>query len=134
VVLRDDFLSDRYYPDRRGEPFLIAGPCVIESEEHALFMAEVIKGVTRSLQLPFYLKRLTIKPTARRFVLSWSRLGGRPAHPKKVKDEVTCPILTPTYTDADVAKVAEVADILQTGVSLPSDRLGRGRSHDRARW
>ncbi len=39
-----------------GGLFLIAGPCVIESEEHALFMAEVIKGVTRSLNFPFIFK------------------------------------------------------------------------------
>ncbi len=39
-----------------GNLFLIAGPCVIESEEHALFMAEVIKGVTRSLNFPFIFK------------------------------------------------------------------------------
>ena len=39
-----------------GTLFLIAGPCVIEGEEHALFMAEVIKGVTRSLNFPFIFK------------------------------------------------------------------------------
>ena len=39
-----------------GNLFLIAGPCVIESEKHALFMAEVIKGVTRSLNVPFIFK------------------------------------------------------------------------------
>ncbi len=39
-----------------GTLFLIAGPCVIESEKHAIFMAEVIKGVTRSLNIPFIFK------------------------------------------------------------------------------
>jgi len=39
-----------------GNLFLIAGPCVIESEKHAIFMAEVIKGVTRSLNFPFIFK------------------------------------------------------------------------------
>jgi len=39
-----------------GDLFLIAGPCVIESEKHALFMAEVIKGITRSLNVPFIFK------------------------------------------------------------------------------
>ena len=39
-----------------GQLFLIAGPCVIESEKHALYMAEVIKGVTRSLKVPFIFK------------------------------------------------------------------------------
>ena len=36
--------------------FLIAGPCVIESEEHAIRMAEIIKGVTRALGFPFIFK------------------------------------------------------------------------------
>ena len=39
-----------------GGLFLIAGPCVIESEEHALRMAEIIKGVVRSLNFPFIFK------------------------------------------------------------------------------
>ena len=39
-----------------GDLFLIAGPCVIESEEHAIRMAEIIKGVTRALSIPFIFK------------------------------------------------------------------------------
>ena len=39
-----------------GNLFLIAGPCVIESEDHAIRMAEIIKGVTRSLNFPFIFK------------------------------------------------------------------------------
>ena len=37
-----------------GNLFLIAGPCVIESEEHAIRMAEIVKGVTRSLEFPIH--------------------------------------------------------------------------------
>src|SRR5260370_30366299 len=39
-----------------GDLFLIAGPCVIESEGHALRMAEIVKGVARSLNFPFIFK------------------------------------------------------------------------------
>ena len=39
-----------------GNLFLIAGPCVIESEEHAIRMAEIIKGVARALGFPFIFK------------------------------------------------------------------------------
>ncbi|MGE5203977.1 MAG: 3-deoxy-8-phosphooctulonate synthase, partial [Chlamydiota bacterium] len=39
-----------------GELFLIAGPCVIESEEHAIKMAEAIAGVARALRLPYIFK------------------------------------------------------------------------------
>jgi 2-dehydro-3-deoxyphosphooctonate aldolase (KDO 8-P synthase) len=97
-----------------GGLFLIAGPCVIESEEHALFMAEVIKGVTRSLNFPFIFKASYDK--ANRTSMKSYRGPGLTEGLrilKKVKDEVHVPVLTDVHETADVAKVAEVADILQ---------------------
>ena len=97
-----------------GGLFLIAGPCVIESEKHALFMAEVIKGVTRSLNFPFIFKASYDK--ANRTSLRSFRGPGLVEGLrilKKVKDEVHVPILTDVHETADVPKVAEVADILQ---------------------
>ena len=97
-----------------GGLFLIAGPCVIESEEHALFMAEVIKGVTRALNLPFIFKASYDKAnrtSMRSFRGPGLAEGLRIL--KKVKDEVHIPVLTDVHETADVAKVAEVADILQ---------------------
>src|SRR3954449_11510089 len=97
-----------------GTLFLIAGPCVIESEKHALFMAEVIKGVTRSLNFPFIFKasydkanRTSIRSYRGPGLVEGLRIL------KKVKDEVHVPILTDVHETADVAKVAEVADVLQ---------------------
>jgi len=97
-----------------GGLFLIAGPCVIESEEHALFMAEVIKGVTRSLNFPFIFKASYDKAN-RTSIRSFRGPGLNEGLRilKKVKDEVHLPILTDVHEAADVAKVAEVADILQ---------------------
>ena len=97
-----------------GGLFLIAGPCVIESEEHAMFMAEVIKGVTRSLNFPFIFKASYDKAnrtSMRSFRGPGLAEGLRIL--KKVKDEVHVPILTDVHETADVPKVAEVADILQ---------------------
>ena len=97
-----------------GDLFLIAGPCVIESEEHALFMAEVIKGVTRSLNLPFIFKasydkanRTSIRSFRGPGLVEGLRIL------KKVKDQVHVPVLTDVHEAKDVAKVAEVADVLQ---------------------
>jgi 2-dehydro-3-deoxyphosphooctonate aldolase (KDO 8-P synthase) len=97
-----------------GNLFLIAGPCVIESEEHAIRMAEIIKGVTRSLNVPFIFKasydkanRTSIKSYRGPGLAEGLRIL------KKVKDEVHVPVLTDVHETADVAKVAEVADILQ---------------------
>jgi len=97
-----------------GNLFLIAGPCVIESEKHALFMAEVIKGVTRSLNFPFIFKASYDKAN-RTSIRSYRGPGlVEGLHIlKRVKDEVHVPILTDVHETADVAKVAEVADILQ---------------------
>jgi 2-dehydro-3-deoxyphosphooctonate aldolase (KDO 8-P synthase) len=97
-----------------GGLFLIAGPCVIESEDHAMFMAEVIKGVTRSLNFPFIFKASYDKAnrtSMRSFRGPGLAEGLRIL--KKVKNEVHVPILTDVHETADVAKVAEIADILQ---------------------
>jgi len=97
-----------------GNLFLIAGPCVIESEEHALFMAEVIKGVTRSLNFPFVFKASYDKAN-RTSIRSFRGPGLSEGLRilKKVKDEVHVPVLTDVHDAHDVPKVAEVADILQ---------------------
>ena len=97
-----------------GNLFLIAGPCVIESEKHALFMAEVIKGVTRSLNVPFIFKASYDKAnrtSMRSFRGPGLAEGLRIL--KKVKDEVHVPVLTDVHETADVPKVAEVVDVLQ---------------------
>src|SRR5215471_1266109 len=97
-----------------GSLFLIAGPCVIESEKHAIFMAEVIKGVTRSLNFPFIFKASYDKAN-RTSIRSFRGPGLTEGLRilKKLKDEVHIPVLTDVHEAKDVAKVAEVADVLQ---------------------
>ncbi len=97
-----------------GNLFLIAGPCVIESEEHALRMAEIIKGVTRALGFPFIFKASYDKAN-RTSIRSFRGPGIKEGLRilKKIKDEVQLPVLTDVHEVADVAKVAEVVDVLQ---------------------
>jgi len=97
-----------------GDLFLISGPCVIESEEHALRMAEIIKGVTRSLNFPFIFKASYDKAN-RTSIRSFRGPGMKEGLRilKKVKDEVHIPVLTDVHQVADVAAVAEVVDVLQ---------------------
>src|SRR6202161_3855405 len=97
-----------------GDLFLIAGPCVIESEEHTIRMAEIIKGVTRALNFPFIFKasydkanRTSIRSFRGPGVTEGLRIL------KKVKDQVHMPVLTDVHEVADVAAVAEVVDVLQ---------------------
>src|SRR2546423_1179140 len=97
-----------------GDLFLIAGPCVIESEEHAIRMAEIVKGVARSLNFPFIFKASYDKAN-RTSIRSFRGLGIKEGLRilKKVKDEIHIPILTDVHESADVPEVAKVADVLQ---------------------
>jgi 2-dehydro-3-deoxyphosphooctonate aldolase (KDO 8-P synthase) len=97
-----------------GDLFLIAGPCVIESEEHAIRMAEIIKGVTKSLACPFMFKASYDKAN-RTSIRSFRGPGLKEGLRilKKIKDQLHLPILTDVHETADVGKVAEVADVLQ---------------------
>jgi 2-dehydro-3-deoxyphosphooctonate aldolase (KDO 8-P synthase) len=97
-----------------GNLFLIAGPCVIESEEHAIRMAEIIKGVTRALGFPFIFKASYDKAN-RTSIRSFRGPGIKEGLRilRKIKDNLQLPVLTDIHEVADVAKVAEVVDILQ---------------------
>ena len=97
-----------------GDLFLIAGPCVIDSEEHAIRMAEIIKGVTKSLNFPFIFKASYDKAN-RTSIRSFRGPGLKEGLRilKKIKNELNLPVLTDVHETADVAKVAEVVDVLQ---------------------
>src|ERR1700720_802549 len=97
-----------------GDLFLIAGPCVIESEEHALRMAEIIKGVARSLNFPFIFKASYDKAN-RTSIRSFRGPGLKEGLRilKRVKDEIHIPVLTDVHQVVDVPPVAEVVDVLQ---------------------
>src|SRR5690242_12138704 len=98
-----------------GELFLIAGPCVIESERHALKMAECISGVARALKLPYIFKASYDKAnrtSMRSFRGPGLSEGLRIL--KKIKQlAIEVPVLTDVHEAVDVQRVAEVADVLQ---------------------
>jgi 2-dehydro-3-deoxyphosphooctonate aldolase (KDO 8-P synthase) len=102
-----------------GDLFLIAGPCVIESEEHAIRMAEIIKGVAKSLSFPFIFKASYDKAN-RTSIRSFRGPGLKEGLRilKKIKDELHLPVLTDVHETADVAKVAEIVDVLQVPAFL----------------
>lgn len=94
--------------------FLIAGPCVIESEEHALKMAECISGVAKALKVPYIFKASYDK--ANRTSLKSFRGPGISEGLRilqKVKETVGVPVLTDVHEAVDVQRVAEVVDVLQ---------------------
>ena len=97
-----------------GSLFLIAGPCVIESEEHALKMAECIGGVCKAMGVPYIFKASYDK--ANRTSLASFRGPGLKEGVRilgKVKDTVHVPVLTDVHDAHDVAEVAEAVDVVQ---------------------
>lgn len=99
---------------REGDLFLIAGPCVIESERHALMMGHSIARIADRLDVPYAFKASYDKAnrsSARSFRGIGMDEGLRIL--QRVKDEVGVPVITDIHESEQVAAVAEVADILQ---------------------
>jgi 2-dehydro-3-deoxyphosphooctonate aldolase (KDO 8-P synthase) len=97
-----------------GELFLIAGPCVIESEAHALKMAQSISAIARSKNLPYIFKASYDK--ANRTSLRSFRGPGLEEGLRilrRVAETTQVPVLTDVHEAADVPRVAEAVDILQ---------------------
>lgn len=99
--------------------FLIAGPCVIESEELALETAGYLKELCSSLQIPFIYKSSFDK--ANRSSLSSYRGPGFEKGLtilEKVKKQVGVPVLTDVHEDTPLLEVSSVVDVLQTPAFL----------------
>ena len=99
--------------------FLIAGPCVIESEQLQMDTAGTLKEITSSLGIPFIFKSSYDK--ANRSSGSTFRGPGMEKGLEilaKVKRELHVPILTDVHTEADIPAVAAVVDVLQTPAFL----------------
>lgn len=96
-------------------PFvLIAGPCVMESREHALEMSGTLKEITDKLGIGLIYK--TSFDKANRTSISSTRgLGLDEALPvfADIRERVGCPVLTDVHEKEQCARVAQVVDVLQ---------------------
>ncbi|HKP85193.1 MAG TPA: 3-deoxy-8-phosphooctulonate synthase [Blastocatellia bacterium] len=102
-----------------GDLFLIAGPCVVESESHALKMAEAISSIANSLGVPYIFKASYDK--ANRTSVSSHRGPGVEEGLRvlgRVRSEIGVPVLTDVHEVAQVRAAAEVADVLQVPAFL----------------
>ena len=97
-----------------GPLFLIAGPCVIESESHALHMAEAIAPIAQRLTIPYVFKASYDKAN-RSSGTAFRGLGLDEGLRilQKIKREVGVPVLTDVHESAQVPAVAEAVDVLQ---------------------
>lgn len=117
-----------------GRLFLIAGPCVIESEAHVRTMAEAIQRVTSDLGIPFIFKASFDKAN-RTSVTSFRGPGlvEGTAILRRLAEDTGLPVLTDVHEPAQCEVVAEGADVLQipaflcrqTDLLLAAGRAGR---------
>ena len=99
--------------------FLIAGPCVIESEQMALDTAGQLKEICQKLGIPFIYKSSYDK--ANRSSGKTFRGFGMEAGLKileKVKAQIGVPVLTDVHSEDEIGPVAAVVDVLQTPAFL----------------
>jgi len=114
--------------------FLIAGPCVIESEAHATSMAEQLRAITSELGVPYIFKASYDKANR----TSLSSFRGPGLHEglrilKNIKKKTDLPILTDVHDLSEVGPASEVCDILQipaflcrqTDLLIAAGRSGR---------
>src|SRR5215469_3132874 len=98
-----------------GQPlFLLAGPCVIESESHARMMAERVAEIANDAGLPLVFKASYDK--ANRSSVSSFRGPGLADGLRilgKIKTDLHLPVLTDIHEPAHAAPAAEVCDVLQ---------------------
>lgn len=96
-------------------PFaLIAGPCVIESRDHVMMMAEKLSAITSELNIPFIFKASFDK--ANRTSIKGARGLGLHASLEifaDVRHKFGCPVITDVHSPEQCAIVAEVVDVLQ---------------------
>lgn len=94
--------------------FLLAGPCVIESEDLVLKIAEKIKQITEKLNIPYVFKA-SYKKANRSSLDSFTGLGIDEGLNilAKVKTEFNLPIVTDVHETNEINSVAQVADIIQ---------------------
>jgi 2-dehydro-3-deoxyphosphooctonate aldolase (KDO 8-P synthase) len=97
-----------------GQLFLIAGPCVIESEAHVRKMADALQRITSDLEIPYIFKasfdkanRTSVKSFRGPGLLEGTKILGRLAK------DTGLPILTDVHEPAQCEVAAEAVDVLQ---------------------
>ncbi len=94
--------------------FLLAGPCVVESEENVFEIADHLINITNKLKIPFIFKA-SFKKANRSNINSFTGIGDIKALEilKKVKNKYNVPIVTDIHTKEDAKISAKYVDVLQ---------------------
>ena len=103
-----------------GEGFLlIAGPCVVETRDMVLEVAEQITSLSNKYQLPFIFKA-SYKKANRSRIDSFTGIGDEKALKilKEVGDQFSIPVITHVHTPEEAVMAAEFVDVLQVPAFL----------------
>lgn len=106
--------TDKLKTSQTNNFFLLAGPCVIESEDMALNIAEHIVKITRRLDIPYIFKGSYRKANRSR-IDSFTGIGDEKALRilRRVSETFDIPVVTDIHTAAEAAIAAEYVDVLQ---------------------
>ena len=102
------------YSDLSRELFLIAGPCVIESRDHAFFMAAELKKISAAAAVPFIFKASYDKAN-RSSIKSFRGLGMKEGLKilGDVRDQLKVPVLSDVHEASHCRAAGDVLDVLQ---------------------
>ncbi len=97
-----------------GKLFIIAGPCLIESEDIVMRTAQTLAKLSDDLELPLIFKG-SFRKANRLSGKSFSGIGDQEALGilQKVKSEFNVPVLTDIHETSDVSAAAQICDVLQ---------------------
>lgn len=112
----EKFLKDLFAGQQYDEKnfFLLAGPCVVESEELLMEVAEKVSGICKNLGIPYVFKS-SYRKANRTSSSSFTGLGDEVALQmlKRTAQKFNLPVVTDIHTAGEAAIAAEYVDILQ---------------------
>jgi 2-dehydro-3-deoxyphosphooctonate aldolase (KDO 8-P synthase) len=114
IVPKEILINEKVKIGGTNPFFLIGGPCVIENQDHAFFMAKEIKKICEDLQISFIFKASYDKAN-RSSISSYRGPGAERGLEilRTIKDEVLVPVLSDVHETNQIEKAAQILDVIQ---------------------
>ncbi len=114
IVPKEILINEKVKIGGTNPFFLIGGPCVIENQEHAFFMAKEIKQICQDLQISFIFKASYDKAN-RSSISSYRGPGAERGLEilRTIKDELLVPVLSDVHETNQIEKAAQILDVIQ---------------------
>lgn len=114
IVPKEILINEKVKIGGTNPFFLIGGPCVIENQDHAFFMAKEIKKICEDLQISFIFKASYDKAN-RSSISSYRGPGAEQGLEilRTIKDELLVPVLSDVHETNQIEKAAQILDVIQ---------------------